>query len=336
MALPGPNGSVYVAGAMTEATTTTVLRRHVTTDDPDEAAAYQAAYARFRQEPMARDGFAFDLTEALAGPFGVSHMRHTGRFRAESDPVPGVIVVEVVGGALWVADDRRPEVAGRLVLAPHWSVHRLGWSSVDVRMTTLDLDAVARVGSENSELDAVDVRFGTITPRSASLARYWTNLVDHVDRAVLAHDELMASPLVRGEALRQLAAGILVVFPNSTLDPGPGSVRHAAEPATVRRAMEFMDAHAHEDVSIVQVAEAARMGPRGLQAAFRRHREQSPLDYLRQVRMERAHHELLAGDPTRGDTVGGIAARWGFANAGRFSMDYRRAYGRSPRDTLRR
>ncbi|WP_372460725.1 helix-turn-helix domain-containing protein [Actinomycetospora endophytica] len=51
--------------------------------------------------------------------------------------------------------------------------------------------------------------------------------------------------------------------------------------------------------------------------------------------MEGAHRDLEAADPTRGDTVGAIAARWGFAHPGRFAIDYRRSYGRSPGETLR-
>ncbi|MEJ2863059.1 helix-turn-helix transcriptional regulator [Actinomycetospora flava] len=299
------------------------------------AAEHQRAYARFRHEPIAREGFAFELAASFAGPFGVSRMRHTGRFRAWVEPPETLIVMEVLGGGLWIADRDR-DVAARVMLAPHWSPHSAGWDTVDLRMTTLDLDEVARVGAEISGLEPSGVTFGTMTPRSAALARYWTDLVDHVDRALLAHDELMELPLMHAEAMRQLVAGVLAVFPNSTLDHHREPDHEAVEPATVRRAVEFMDAHAHEDVSLTQVAEAARMGPRGLQAAFRRHREQSPLDYLRRVRMERAHHDLQVGDPTRGDTVGGIAARWGFANAGRFAVDYRRAYGHSPSDTLRR
>ena len=90
-----------------------------------------------------------------------------------------------------------------------------------------DLDAVARVGAAVPGSGAPGVRFGTMIPRSAQLARYWTNLVDHVEQAMLANDELMASPLVRGEALRQLAAGVLFVFPNSTLDRPAASARPA-------------------------------------------------------------------------------------------------------------
>ena len=51
--------------------------------------------------------------------------------------------------------------------------------------------------------------------------------------------------------------------------------------------------------------------------------------------MDRAHHDLHVGDPSRGDTVAAIAARWGFAHAGRFAIQYRDQYGRSPSTTLR-
>jgi AraC-like DNA-binding protein len=68
---------------------------------------------------------------------------------------------------------------------------------------------------------------------------------------------------------------------------------------------------------------------------LRRPLRSTPMGYLRRVRLDRAHCELQAADPTRGDTVGQIARRWGFANRSRFVASYRRAYGVSPSHTLR-
>jgi transcriptional regulator GlxA family with amidase domain len=135
-----------------------------------------------------------------------------------------------------------------------------------------------------------------------------------------------------------LTAALLTSFPNTAIDalagrPAPGT--GVAGPAVIRRAVEYIDEHAAEDIGLAEVAAAARIGARGLQAAFRRHRDQTPLGYLREVRMERAHRDLQAADPTRGDQVAAIAARWGFTHPGRFSVDYRQRYGRSPRQTLR-
>jgi AraC-like DNA-binding protein len=70
--------------------------------------------------------------------------------------------------------------------------------------------------------------------------------------------------------------------------------------------------------------------------AFRAHHPLglTPGQYLRRVRLAGAHADLAAGDPTAGDTVAAIAARWGFTHPGRFAAAYRTAYGISPRRTL--
>jgi transcriptional regulator GlxA family with amidase domain len=147
----------------------------------------------------------------------------------------------------------------------------------------------------------------------------------------------MGEALVRSNAVRGLAVAMLATFPNTALDAlSAADTDHGrAEPATVRRAVAFMDGHAHEDIGLTEIAAAARIGARSLQLAFRRHRDTTPLEYLRRIRLDGAHRELLAADPTRGDRVESIAARWGFAHPGRFSVIYRECYGRSPSATLR-
>lgn len=59
------------------------------------------------------------------------------------------------------------------------------------------------------------------------------------------------------------------------------------------------------------------------------------MTYLRGLRLEQAHRDLEAADPVYGDTVSGIARRWGFANPSRFATAYRQAYGVHPSATLR-
>jgi AraC-like DNA-binding protein len=59
-----------------------------------------------------------------------------------------------------------------------------------------------------------------------------------------------------------------------------------------------------------------------------------PMAYLRQVRMARAHEELLGADPGR-TTASAVARKWGFGQYGRFAADYARRFGRKPSDTLR-
>jgi transcriptional regulator GlxA family with amidase domain len=133
-----------------------------------------------------------------------------------------------------------------------------------------------------------------------------------------------------GQQVHRYAA-VLVTTPP---DPA-GDTTAAREPAVIRRAVEFIDSNAHRSIDLAEIAEASLIGARGLQASFRKHRDQTPLGYLREVRMQRAHRDLLAADPAAGDTVAEIAARWGFAHPGRFSVSYREAFGVSPGVTLR-
>jgi len=107
-------------------------------------------------------------------------------------------------------------------------------------------------------------------------------------------------------------------------EPPPGST-------TVRRAIAFIEQHPDADISVADIAAAANVSIRAVQFAFRRHLDTTPMDYLRTVRLDRAHHDLLTTNPSLGDT---IAARWGFHHHSRFAARYRHAYGVTPRHTL--
>jgi transcriptional regulator GlxA family with amidase domain len=103
----------------------------------------------------------------------------------------------------------------------------------------------------------------------------------------------------------------------------------------LRRALAFVEEHAGEPITLNEIAMAARLSPRGLQAAFRRHLDTTPLAYLRSVRMERAHRDLQSAGPCDGVSVASLAARWGFTHLGRFAVEYRRRFGIYPSHTLR-
>lgn len=110
--------------------------------------------------------------------------------------------------------------------------------------------------------------------------------------------------------------------------------RSAAQPHTLRRAIAFIHENAHRDIGLSDIAAAINVTPRSVQYTFRRHLGTTPLEYLRRVRLDRAHHDLQAADPAV-DTVMEIAGRWQFGHPGRFSMAYKEAFGTPPSRTLR-
>jgi AraC-like DNA-binding protein len=317
------------------------VRTQVRTADTDAAHAilgslYGAHGFRLSGD---RDRFRFETRTIQTNLLRLDHGRHTMTVDAEADPSRAVHITRVVSGRLRLtaggdtvaagpgqAEQSGPDAA----LAVHWS---------NLRWQVVRLDAAAVVASAADLLDIEEprVRFALGGPLSPVRLRYWQAVVDHLT-SVFDVPEIAASPLGRTEAFRMLAGATLSAFPNSALEvvtdpnrPGPGTV----EPAAVRRALAFIDAHAGESIGLAQIAAAARVGPRGLQLAFRRHRDTTPLEYVRTVRMEGARADLLAADPTEGDTVARIASRWGFLHHGHFAADYRRRYGCPPSSTLR-
>ncbi|HEX9831724.1 MAG TPA: helix-turn-helix domain-containing protein [Mycobacterium sp.] len=107
-----------------------------------------------------------------------------------------------------------------------------------------------------------------------------------------------------------------------------------AQPVLLRRAIAFIHDNAHRDITLSDIAASVNVTPRSVQYTFRRYQGTTPLEYLRCLRLQHAHRELQAADPSV-DTVTAIAGRWGFGHAGRFSSMYKRTFGTSPSQTLR-
>src|SRR5258708_6633263 len=110
--------------------------------------------------------------------------------------------------------------------------------------------------------------------------------------------------------------------------------RFDSSPATLRRAVAFIDEHAGRPLTVADIAAASFVTVRAVQLAFRRHLDLTPMQYLRRVRLHRAHQDLLAADPAR-ESVTAVAYRWKFASASRFTAYYRRIYSVLPSHTLR-
>jgi AraC-like DNA-binding protein len=151
----------------------------------------------------------------------------------------------------------------------------------------------------------------------------------------------MAASLTEGPALfplltanlEQLVMGMLLLAqPNNYTDAL--SDPHAfVSTVRVRRAMEYMEAHIDEPLTVTEVAHHVGVGLRCLQAAFRSHFGTTPSMWLRDRRLDRVHEALVRAVP--GSTsVTRVALEWGFVHLGEFAAYYRRRFGVSPSDTL--
>jgi AraC-like DNA-binding protein len=107
----------------------------------------------------------------------------------------------------------------------------------------------------------------------------------------------------------------------------------APAPASIRRAIDFIQAHADGAIGLADIAEAACTSASSLLRHFHAHVGMSPYAFLRSVRLERAHAELERGGP---DAIQDIALRWGFQNASKFSRAYQELFGERPSQTRQR
>jgi AraC-like DNA-binding protein len=178
------------------------------------------------------------------------------------------------------------------------------------------------------------VRLTGYQPASAAASRHWNATYAYVRNQVLGIPLARAQPLLLAAAEQLLLATVLAVFPNNALTDPTIEDRHDAHPLTLRRAAAFIEENAHHAISVADIASAANVTVRAVQLAFRRHLDTTPLAYLRRVRLEHAHRDLLAADPAL-ETVTAVAYRWGFPGTSRFAAEYRAAYGVTPSRTLR-
>jgi transcriptional regulator GlxA family with amidase domain len=110
------------------------------------------------------------------------------------------------------------------------------------------------------------------------------------------------------------------------------SVRPASS-RRVQRAEDFMRASLDEALTLEQIASAACASVRSLTLAFRTERGLSPMQFLKQIRLEAAQQAIRTATP--GTQVSEIALRCGFNHFGRFCADYKSRFGRSPSQDLR-
>lgn len=172
---------------------------------------------------------------------------------------------------------------------------------------------------------AVDIRC------PGSLA--WLRML-HAYAEAMKSGLLARSPLGTRHFEQLMVHGLLDSQPSSLSESLRRSARHAALPSALRRAMTYCEEHAGEPLSTADMALASRLSVPALRAAFRAHLGTTPLMYLRRVRLDSAHRDLLAIAEGREDgTVTDVALRWGFVHLGRFAAFYKATYGTAPSRT---
>lgn len=201
-------------------------------------------------------------------------------------------------------------------------------------ITMVDPALLNLVAATEAGLPHSPVRLTGHRPRTQADADRLKSTIFYLRDHVLSDPGIESHPLILSTGSQLLAASILAAFPHTARTDATAQDRVDAHPATLRRAIAYIDDHADQPLTVADIADAVHVTIRTLQYAFRRHLDTTPLAYLRQARLAHAHRDLLSAGPDSNVSVAGVAARWGFLHPGRFAALYRAAYGVNPAQTL--
>jgi AraC-like DNA-binding protein len=177
------------------------------------------------------------------------------------------------------------------------------------------------------------VTFDPVMNTRDGYGRSWADLLFSVNRQLSLQGGLLSQPLVAAPLAESMLNGFVLAASHSHAEALAGPVV-AARPASVRTAIDLIESDPQAPLTLTLLATRCGVGPRTLQKGFQQHLGMSPMEYVRDVRLRRAHEELRAADPSA-ESVADVARRWGFTHLGRFAAAHEAKYGQKPLRTLR-
>lgn len=154
-----------------------------------------------------------------------------------------------------------------------------------------------------------------------------TNVIKTLCYELRRQSSAIARPQIARHFEQVVAELLLAEVPNNHMT-APGEITNPA-PAYLHGALQFIHGHLNDPISIEDIARSVNVTPRALQLAFRRHLGVTPRAYLRNARLDLAHHALSA-DVTNRLKLSSVAQDHGFANASKFARRFRERFGQNP------
>jgi AraC-like DNA-binding protein len=310
------------------------------TDDLGEAEEIlSAAFGKLHIGSRSREGPARTrMRRTFIGSLSVDDLDFSYDMSLEMGPPEKITLCRIRSGAIAAQlPQQQPQLFGAGDVAAFGVVSGLPVTGGVYRARydafSIERNLLSEVAAGPPDRNADLVRLTGSAPVSAAAGQHLADAIGYVSRSVATNPAAAQSPLIAGALERYLAASMLATFPSSALLEPTIEDRHDSTPLLLRRAIAFIDDNANTDIALREIAAAIYVTPRAVQYMFRRHRDCTPMEYVRRVRLHHAHLDLVAG--TRASTtVAGIARRWGFGHIGRFAIAYRQAYGQSPNVTL--
>lgn len=197
---------------------------------------------------------------------------------------------------------------------------------VKVRKEQLEAHAAKLTGRSVEPID-FDLRFDVRSAAAQALLAIARFLHDEFVRP----GGIATAPAACHDLESALMTQLLLVVPSQLTpqlhaEPGP------ARRTPVHDALDILDDDPASGLDTVELAARVGISVRALQAGFRDVVGMTPTAYVRGLRLDRVHYELLRGTQR---SVTEVAMDWGFYHPGRFAQQYRDRFGNLPSETAR-
>lgn len=159
------------------------------------------------------------------------------------------------------------------------------------------------------------------------------HFIDYLRLTLDAGNALQAGGRLAEHAEEYLMSSLLMSAGHNHSRALAGDTRRNLLPRVVRRAQEYMAAHAEQPLSLADICREVGCSARALQLAFRQHAGQGPMEFLREIRLDKVRAELQASP---GAGVRDVAQKYGFLHLGHFAAQYRIRFGERPSETASR
>jgi AraC-like DNA-binding protein len=287
------------------------------------------------------DPDSFSVTQRVGriGPVTLSEIAVGSDLPMDGGQVCGSYRVIVVQAGRTEVTHRGSSLVGGPGSAAVYAPEGLGTGQWDAgsRMLCFKID---RSAVEDALTDALgrqatsQIDFMPLMPTNAAPTRSWINMVVALKEQLFRLDSIVNQPLVGLPFIDALVRGFLFAAEHPYREALARDERLTA-PRAVRAAVDIIEEEATLPLTLSSIASRTHTSVRTLQQGFKRHLGTSPMAYLREVRLRRAHQTLLESDPST-VTVASVAYRWGFTNLGRFAAAHAARYRETPIQTLRR
>lgn len=179
------------------------------------------------------------------------------------------------------------------------------------------------------------VRFAPEMLLTTDPAVRWHGAIQLLSSEVMTPQSLIQQGIGAGP-IEELVISSLLWVQDSNMHEDLTDVSQTGGRAAVRAAVNYIEEHLADPITLRDIAMHTNRSVRSIQQAFHDDLHTTPMNYVRDRRLERARNQLADAVPSDGVTVTDVAERWGFNHLGNFSASYRRRFGESPSQTLRR